>query len=143
MLTMDQLKKDVNKLKIYRSWKPLTIYRVVMILACLMILLTIAAVSLLMFVAENKSDNLTIWWVFVIAGLQFIMFACVMVICAKKYSDRLSYHKGYLLNMQLKDTENRFLKDTNIGLSAGLDGAWMELGYKNALCNRILIRQIL
>lgn len=137
MLTMDQLKRDVSKLKVFRSWKPLTIYRLVMILACLLILLTITGVILLLLVDDSKTDNLRIWWVFIIGGMQFIVFAVVMVVCAKKYSDRLCYQKGYLLNLQLKETEKRFLSGTSIGLSAGLDGAWIEIGYKTSLCTLV------
>ena len=62
-----------------------------------------------------------------------------MIVCAKKHADRLSFDKGYDLCTCLKECQDKFLEDSDIGLQAGENGAWIEIGYRKTLSNFVLL----
>lgn len=136
-LTTEQLKRDVTPLKYLSSWNPLVVYRAVMIAVLFWIILTLSFTAyLISYDIQNYAVH--VWWVFAIAGLISICFGVIMIICAKKHADRLSFDKGSALAKALKNCEEKFLGGTDFGLCAGSNGAWIEIGLKKALSKLIL-----
>jgi hypothetical protein len=131
-ITTEQLKRDVVQLKSRASWNPLIVYRLVMIAVLLWIILVLSLMGL--FISYDiQSNKIPIWWVYVISAAIAICFGVILVICAKKHADRLSFDKGMELTLQLRACESKFLAGTEFGLRAGPNGAWIELGRKESL----------
>ena len=131
-LTVEQLRREVRQLRVHRSWNPLTVYRVVMICAFIVTLIVIMSIAVMLSIRDNTYR--LVWWAVVIAGLEVILFAVIMVMAAKIFADRLAYNKGKKLDKKLRDCQARFLVDTKYGLRAGLNGAWIEVGNIDTLC---------
>ena len=131
-ITTEQLKREVLPLKKRGSWNPLVIYRMVMI-AVLLWIVIVLSISTLLTVYDFGNSKIHVWWVYLVAAFIGICFGVILVICAKKHADRLSYDKGFELNQLLKTSETKFLQGTEFGLCAGPNGAWIELGMKSAL----------
>lgn len=72
-------------------------------------------------------------WVPVIAGVLGIIFGVVLLLCCREGANRLSWRKRMLLYSVLDNIEDKELKDTELGIRAGKEGAWIELGNKAVL----------
>lgn len=90
------------------------------------------AVILLCVYAENVGMK-GVEWVPVIAGVLGIIFGVVLLLCCREGANRLSWRKRMLLYSVLDNIEDKELKDTELGIRAGKEGAWIELGNKAVL----------
>lgn len=72
-------------------------------------------------------------WVPVIGCIIAIFFGLVLLLCCREGANRLSWRKRMLLYGVLDSIEEKELKDTELGIRAGSEGAWIELGNKASL----------
>lgn len=69
-------------------------------------------------------------WVPIVAGVLGIIFGIILLLCCREYANQLSARKRDLLYKALSDIEEKDLKDTELGIRSGKEGAWIELGNK-------------
>lgn len=96
------------------------------------IILVIVAVILLIVFAEDVGMK-DYAWVPIVGGIIAIIFGIVLLCCCREGANRLSWRKRMLLFTTLESIEEKDLKDTELGIRAGKEGAWIELGNKNSL----------
>jgi hypothetical protein len=87
---------------------------------------------LLLVFAENAGMK-GVEWVPVIGCVIAIIFGLVLLLCCREGANRLSWRKRMLLYGVLDSIEEKELKDTELGIRAGSEGAWIELGNKASL----------
>lgn len=72
-------------------------------------------------------------WAPIVAGVIGIIFGVILLLCCREGANRLSWRKRMILYGKLDEIEQKELKNTGLGMRAGKDGAWIELGRSEAL----------
>jgi len=73
------------------------------------------------------------WWYYALAAFIAIVFGLILTVCSRSHSNRLSFEKGLELAKRLEKVESKFLKGTDMGVRAGPEGAWIEVGFEKHL----------
>ena len=96
------------------------------------VILVILAIILILVYSDNTGVT-NFPWVVIIAGIIAIIFGVVLLMCSKEGANRLSWRKRMLMYSVLDNLEEKELKNTEFGIRAGKEGAWIELGNKTML----------
>ena len=97
------------------------------------VILVIVAFVLLMVFSGDVGMGSGYWWVPLVAGILGLIFGIVLLMCCKEGANRLSWRKRMLMYSALDDIENEKLKNTEYGIRAGKEGAWIEVGHKASI----------
>lgn len=82
---------------------------------------------------SNLGFGAEFWWFHAAAAFIAICFGFVLTFCSRSHSNRLSFEKGLELARRLDKVEAKFLKGTDMGVRAGPEGAWIEVGFERHL----------
>ena len=105
-----------------------------LVLFIVWIILVIVAVILLIVYAEDVGMK-GLAWVPIIAGVFAIFLGVVLLFCCREGANRLSWRKRILLFGIFDKIDDEELKNTEFGIRAGKEGAWIELGNRASLGN--------
>jgi hypothetical protein len=97
------------------------------------VILIIVAVALLMAYSGKVGMGSGYWWVPLVAGLLVLIFSVILLMCCIEGANRLSWRKRMLMYSALDSIEDEKLKNTEYGIRAGKEGAWIEVGHKSAI----------
>lgn len=70
------------------------------------------------------------WCVPLVGGILAIIFGIILLLCCREGANRLSWRKRMLMYSTLDEIEDEKLKNTDYGIRAGKEGAWIEVGTK-------------
>ena len=118
-------------------WNPISTYQIVLgtraspALVSFWTLCWLALFFLLTFTRLGFGSQF--WWFYATASLIALVFGLVLIVCSRSHSNRLSFEKGLELAKRLDKIEAKFLKGTDMGVRAGPEGAWIEVGFEKHL----------
>lgn len=119
----------------FRGAKFVSVVSTYQVLFIVWVILVIVAIILLCVFAEDVGMK-DVLWVPIIGGVIAIIFGVILLLCCREGANRLSWRKRMLLYSVLNKVEEKDLKDTELGIRAGKEGAWIELGNKATLGSR-------
>lgn len=104
------------------------------------VIIVVVLVILMIVFAKDVGVQNDWWWVPIVGGIIALIFGIVLLCCCKEGANRLSWRKRMLMYSAFDNMEEEDLKNSEFGIRAGKEGAWIEVGHKSTIGKAIITR---